>query len=150
MSNCVMDSRDLDALVARAAELVGKARGYGVTDPEVALGQARKAAEAIARAIYARELGEPGKMLLNELLQRLAMHGLIPPTIQILLATIQVYGNFGSHAQSDPRPIDAAFIAPALAALAAVVPWFFDEYLARPAPPEIAAQTTPQPRRRRW
>jgi hypothetical protein len=148
-----MDPQDLDAIATRVAELVGKARTYGTQDPEVSLGQARKAAEAIARAVYAREVGEPGKMLLNELLQKLAAQKHIPPSIQIPFGTIQVYGNFGSHAQSDTRTIDADYVAPALSALSAVVTWFFEEYLKRPAPDALAsapAVEAPRKRRRIW
>jgi len=149
-----VSQQDVDAIAARVAELVSKARSYAKTDPEVALGQARKAAEAIARTVYAREVGEPGKMLLNELLQKLAAQKAVPASIQIPFGTIQVYGNFGSHAQSDMRTIDADYVAPAIAALNAVTAWFYDEYLTHPmpalaTPPAAPALEAPKPSRRR-
>jgi hypothetical protein len=149
-----VSQQDVDAIAARVAELVSKARSYAKTDPEVALGQARKAAEAIARTVYAREVGEPGKMLLNELLQKLAAQKAVPQSIQIPFGTIQVYGNFGSHAQSDMRTIDADYVAPAISALNAVTAWFFDEYLTHPmpalaTPPAAPALEAPPPRKRR-
>jgi hypothetical protein len=138
------DPRELDVIAQSVTALVDKSVSYWTSDPEVSLAQARKAAETIARAIYARELGEPSKIGLNELLHTLAAHQLIPRRIQIPLGTIQIYGNYGAHAQSDARAIDAVYAAPALAALSAVVTWFFEEYLQRPAPPEFSTYTVPQ------
>lgn len=142
----------------RIAELVDKARDYAAKDPEVALAQARKAAEAICRALFENEIGEPGKMMLDAMLQKLAAQKVIPPSILVPFGTIQAYGNFGSHAQSDARAVDASYVAPAMAALTAVERWYFDEYLGeRPA---TAARSMPLPAtaepvaranpRRRW
>jgi hypothetical protein len=112
--------------------LVAKARHYAKADPEIALGQARKAAEAIARAMFAREIGEPGKIMLDAMLQKLAAAKVIPASVLVPFGTIQAYGNFGAHAQSDARTVDSNYAAPALAALEHVDSWFKSKYSVPP------------------
>jgi len=109
--------------------LLGKARHYAGVDPEVSLGQMRKAAEAIARAVFAREIGDPGKIMLDALLQKLAAAKAVPAGVLIPFGTIQAYGNYGVHAQADSRAGTAAYVAPAIAALEEVARWFHVEYL---------------------
>ncbi|MGC4120192.1 MAG: DUF4384 domain-containing protein [Myxococcales bacterium] len=111
------------------AQLVAKAQHYAATDPEVGLAQARKAAEAIARCVFSREIGEPGKIMLDAMLQKLTQSKVIPPSIGIPFGTLQAYGNFGVHAQSDTRAIDRDYVQPAVAALEQVYAWLRSEYL---------------------
>jgi Domain of unknown function (DUF4384) len=120
--------------------LVAKARRYARSDPEVALGQARKAAEAIARAVFAREIGEPGKIMLDAMLQKLAAAKAIPAGVLVPFGTIQAYGNYGAHAHGDARPVDASYAAPALSALEHVATWFRTDY--EPARREQVPQPT--------
>lgn len=58
--------------------------------------------------------------MLDELIKKLNERKLIPRKIVMPLGTIQAYGNFGAHAQTDLDELDAEFIAPCLAALATV------------------------------
>jgi hypothetical protein len=127
------------------AALVGKARQYASSDPEVALNQARKAAEAICRQLFQKAIGEPGKIMLDAMLQKLSQAKVVPQKILVPFGTIQAYGNYGTHAQSDLRPVDADYVRPCLAALDQVVAWYFDEHLGRPFPDGTSAPAAASP-----
>ena len=128
-----MAEADLDKLaeVRRYIEdHVQKARDLADKVPEAALNQARVAAEAVCRYLFAEELGkgDPGKLQLNDMLTRLAQANVIPNKIRVPFGTIQAYGNLGSHADSELSRIEAEYVEPCLAALDQVTTWFFGEY----------------------
>lgn len=129
--------RNLRSKVVALSRIIMKAQHYAERDPEVALTQARKSAEAICRSVFAAEIGEPGKIMLDELIKRLNEKGLVPRKILMPLNTIQGYGNYGTHAQSDLDDLDAEYIAPCLSALATVTSWYFLDYLRMEIPAEI-------------
>lgn len=129
---------DLEKKVDYLTKLILKAYTYASDDPEIALMQARKSAEAMMRNIFEAEIGTPGKIMLDELIKKLVQQKIIPHKISIPLGTIQVYGNYGSHDQSEYETIDdAGYIEPCIAALKQVTNWFFLEYLEVNIPEEI-------------
>lgn len=121
----------------RLISLCLKAGKYAQEDPEVSLTQARKAAEAICLHVFAKEIGEPGNLLLNDLIRHLGGKKFIPRRLQLPLTTIQSYGNYGSHHQNDCVELDSEFVEPCLAALKQVLIWFFQHYLATDFPEEL-------------
>ncbi len=129
-------------VVGRIQSRYDRAVEYAAQDPEASLSQARKAAEAICRALYRQEgleeRGKPArKMMLDELLRALSAHGTLPGSVRISLGTIQVFGNFGSHDQdAESSDITVTFIKPCLDALANVVDWFFTGYSQATAQPQ--------------
>lgn len=118
----------------RIQSLHQKVLHYQKIDPEVSLSQARKTAEAICKRIYQdeglhRNGKPPDKMMLNDLVQILSRNRSVPRHILMPLGTIQTYGNYGAHDQSDHSgTMDEAFIQPCIQALNVVVHWFFQEY----------------------
>jgi len=74
--------------VKRLRELYLKTLGYQKSDPEVALSQARKSAEAICKFIYSAEGldrgGKPvAKLMLDDLIRALDAPGIVPKAITI-------------------------------------------------------------------
>jgi TonB family protein len=129
--------RELTDKVEFLSSIIIKAHKYAKNDPEVALTQARKSAEAICRNIFSAEIGEPGKIMLDELIKKLAEKKVLPTKILIPLGTIQAYGNYGTHAQSATETIDFNYVTPCLSALAQVSSWYFTEYLKTALPAEL-------------
>ena len=115
---------DLEQTVAYLSRLVLKARRYAESDPEVALGQARKSAEAICYRLFQAEIGPPGKMMLEDLMTKLQAKQVLPPHVVVPLRTIQLYGNFGAHAQDEHVEVSVEWVAPCLSALAQVTNWY--------------------------
>ena len=132
--------RELTDKVEFLSSIIIKAHKYAKDDPEVALTQARKSAEAICRNIFSAEIGEPGKIMLDELIKKLAERKIFPTKILVPLGTIQAYGNYGTHAQSASENIDFNYITPCLSALAQVSSWYFTEYLKTNIPADLAAE----------
>jgi formylglycine-generating enzyme required for sulfatase activity len=128
---------ELEQTVAYLSRLVLKAREYAEKDPEVALGQARKSAEAICYRLFQVEIGHPGKMMLEDLITKLQAQRIIPPHVVIPLRTIQLYGNFGAHAQERHEEVSVEWVAPCLSALAQVTNWYFRDYLGIALPTEL-------------
>jgi hypothetical protein len=115
--------------LAQIGELHRKAVGYAQADPEVALALTRKVAEGICRFVFADRIGEPGRIMLDQLVQKLSAAGLLPPHVTVPLNAIRDFGNYGAHAQSGGHRIDSAYVAPAMAALETVFAWFTTAYL---------------------
>ncbi len=132
--------KELTDKVEFLSSIIIKAHKYAKNDPEIALTQARKSAEAICRNIFSAEIGEPGKIMLDELIKKLAEKKLLPTKILLPLGTIQAYGNYGSHAQSAHENIDFNYITPCLSALAQVSSWYFTEYLKTNIPADLVAE----------
>lgn len=124
----------LEKELLRIRKLYDKAILYQKSDPEVALAQARKSAEAICKHIYIREGLEENskpaaKMMLNDLVGILSRSGVLPAHIYVSLGTIQNYGNFGTHDQGTESDfITEEYIRPCLQALNTVVHWYFTKY----------------------
>ncbi len=120
----------LEAEVASIRRLYEKTLDYRERDPETALMNARKAAEAVCSRVFEHKVGKPPKsMTLQPLIEKLTQTDAIPEHILVALRTIQSYGNFGSHHQAgEPQSITAAFAQPCLQALGTVVQWYFDQY----------------------
>lgn len=114
-----------------------KSNQYAESDPETALTYARKSAEAMCRCIYTSRVGEPSKIMLNELVQQLSKKKIIPSKMEQPLITIQKYGNFASHPDIDIESIDTEYIAPCVIALKQFTKWFFQEYLKTEVPSSI-------------
>lgn len=136
MSDTNIEQRvqSLEQQLKRIRALYDKAVLYQRTDPEVALAQARKSAEAICRNVYIHEGLEENskpasKIMLNDMISTLTRTGTLPAHIGIALETIQKYGNFGTHDQgTDSDNITEDYIQPCLQALATVVHWYLTKY----------------------
>jgi len=117
----------LERELARVRTLYEKSLHYQAQDPEIALAQARKSAEAVCKQIYRQEGMEKGarpagRMMLDDLIGSLERGRRVPRHIGIALRTIQAFGNFGTHDQGlDSEHITAEYIRPCLAALGTVV-----------------------------
>ncbi|OGS36433.1 MAG: hypothetical protein A2293_06550 [Elusimicrobia bacterium RIFOXYB2_FULL_49_7] len=117
--------------LVRIKALYDRTLSFKDNDPETSLMHARKAAEAICRQLFIKEVNpHPGHQTLDTLIQRLAAANTIPERIILPLRTIQGYGNFAAHDQNadDTESITKEFIQPCLQALAAVVDWYFAEH----------------------
>jgi len=120
--------------LSRIKRLYDKTLFYLASDPQVALTQARKSAEAICKSIYIKhELNKTGKspekLMLNDFIQILTRNKLLPKAILINLSTIQHFGNFAVHDQgSEDEIIDQEYVKPCLFALGAVFNWYMSNY----------------------
>jgi len=123
--------------LSRVKRMYEKCFHYQSEDPEIALNQARKSAEAICKQIYVHsgfhKKSKPvEKMMLNDLLQVLTREKVLPRRIAISFGTIQAFGNFGTHDQgSESEKITEDYIKPCLHALSTVVNWYFSEFHGR-------------------
>lgn len=129
------------------AAVVEEALGFAAAHPRAALSQARVAAEAICAHVHRRELGDPGKAMLDELIRKLATKKVVSPQQELPLRTVQAWGNYGAHPIDFAR-IDSAFVSPCMTALQQVAQWYFVEYLRQPLPAALggAAQITARAR----
>lgn len=117
----------------RIRKLYEKTHFYCSTDPEVALAQARKSAEAICKSIYVKTISNKGKpvekMMLDELIKGLTREGILPKSIGIHLRTIQEFGNFGVHDQGEESElISPEYIQPCFSALGTVFSWYLSSF----------------------
>lgn len=132
----VLETRisDLEYEVKRIKKLYEKTLFYEVADPEVALSQARKSAEAICKSIYLEsknnDTGKPiHKLMLNDLILLLNKENIVPRSIIISLNTIQQFGNFGVHDQGEESEIiDVDYVKPCLLALGIVFNWYVTSF----------------------
>jgi hypothetical protein len=115
--------------VTYVRDLLGRVRRYARTDPETALSWARKAAEAMAMEVHRREVGDPGRLMLDDLLRTLTRVRAVPQHILLQWGTVQIHGNFGAHAHLEAAPIDVRVSRTCLSALEIVMGWFFVDYL---------------------
>ena len=126
------DLADIKKDLFRIEKLYQKTMSYATLDPEVSLLQARKAAEAICKHIFIKEISPNiGNLMLNQLIDKLVTNKVLPKKIVVPLRTIQSYGNFGVHDQGDEiseNEITIEYIQPCLSSLATVVNWYFNEY----------------------
>src|ERR1035437_9836804 len=83
--------RDIDAIKAR----FDTALRYSESDPETALMHARKAAEAICRQLFMREISPTvGNLMLDDHIQKLQSADVLPRSMVIQFRTIQSSGNY--------------------------------------------------------
>lgn len=101
--------------------------------PRHVLTTARMVAEVLCREIYARDVSDPGKLMLDELIKQLVQRKLLPLHIAVLLGTIQAFGNFAVHAM-DLREVSVDYVAPAVSALRQLLEWFHQARLDRLLP----------------
>ena len=122
-------------LLNRILGLRERANSNLETDPDLALHDARTAAEAICKHIYSeasfKKGGKPvGQMVLQELAQKLRHEKAVPRFIDVALSNIQQYGNFGSHDQwTESGFITPDFAKSCLHSLSTVVKWYSEHYL---------------------
>ncbi len=113
-------------------------------EPRVALSQARKAVEAVALHLYAREIGDPDdapkKLMLDELLKQLVKARQLPEGVAMHFGTVQRYGNYGAHPQADDASVGntVAFNQPCIESLRFIARWYLKDRL-RLADTEIPA-----------
>jgi len=134
----------LESQVASIRLLYEKTLAYSDSDPETALMNARKAAEAVCSRVFAHKVGKPPKsMTLQPLIEKLAQLDAVPEHILVALRTIQNYGNLGSHHQpGESAKITPEFAQPCLQALGTVVQWYFNQFGLEPP-----GSHSPAPRR---
>jgi len=92
----------LEQEVQRIKVLYDRTLSYRNNDPETSLMHARKAAEAICRQLFIKEISpSPGNLMLDGLIEKLTATNVLPKNIAIPLRTIQAYGNFAAHEHDD-------------------------------------------------
>lgn len=108
-----------------------RAVDYLENDPESAMNQARKAAEAICKEIYTKEkIGNKpaNRQDLNELITALNQKKILPRQIYIHLTTIRDLGNFGSHDQGEEsKDITSRTAIPCIESLKNIIDWYRDK-----------------------
>lgn len=136
----------LEAEVAGIRRLYEKTLDYSERDPETALMNARKAAEAVCSRVFEHKVGkQPKSMTLQPLIEKLTQLDALPEHILVSLRTIQGFGNLGVHHQpGEPAEITSQDAQPCLAALGTVVQWYFKEYGSPAA--DGSVDMTPRPR----
>lgn len=113
----------------------GKALHYGIADPEVALGESRKVAEAICKDLYVsyakenpdnKDFRKPvEKMMLDGLAANLEKVRRLPLVVATSIRTIQAFGNLGSHDQGhEADHVTTATVQASLNALQVVLEWY--------------------------
>lgn len=141
----------LESEVAVIRRLYQKTLDYRDSDPETALMNARKAAEAICSRVFEHKVGkQPKTMTLQPLIERLAQLDALPEHILVALRTIQGYGNLGSHHQpGESEKITPEFAQPCLQALGTVVQWYFQMFGHEATHDHVSDGPTARPRRAR-
>lgn len=125
----------MNATVDRLMSHISRAYKYACKDPETSLIYARKAAEDITKKLFEDSVGRAGKLMLDQLIGKLTESSSVPPAIVAHLRSIQAYGNYAAHSQSEAEVKDAL---PCLLALNAIVNWFFNDYAKLDMPQGIA------------
>jgi hypothetical protein len=121
---------ELEEKCAKILALVQNAQKFADDNPEVALTEAGRAAEAICKQIYINgslhEKGRPpDKMRLDDLVSQIYRNHLIPERIYNDLRAIQHYRNMGAHHTEETISRNDAN--PCLCALSNLVQWFFED-----------------------
>jgi len=131
-----MDPSEADARYgATAMRALDGALLIAAREPQAALTQARKAVEAVALHLYARELGDPEaapkRLMLDDLLKALSKQRLIPEGVGMHFGTVQRYGNYGSHPQADDASVGntVAFNQPCIESLRFIARWYVKDKL---------------------
>ena len=94
-------------------------------DPEMALTRARKVLEYVVRDIFLRRVKEPpGTRPLENMLDRLAKDGHLPPRLNAYANTVRMLGNVGTHHFN--AGISAGDVYQSLAQLMPILQWYFE------------------------
>ena len=127
-----------DDHLQRIAVRYERACRYAVSDPEVALAEARKTAEAIARALYVDFQQENPDhksfrkqatgLMLGMLASSLEAVKRTPLSGSTSLRTIQAFGNIGAHDQGkETDHVDQDTVQSCLSALDTVYKWYMED-----------------------
>jgi hypothetical protein len=128
----------IDPRIERIIGRFNKAQRYAEIDPEVALSEARKTAEAVCKFVYTehgsqnpteKEFKKPvDKMMLNGLAMVLERHKLVPRVVSTSVRTIQAFGNLGAHDQGEEADqINQESIQSCITATTTLVKWFLGD-----------------------
>jgi hypothetical protein len=129
---------ELTSIHTRILGRYKKAKAYAETDPEVALSEARKTAEAIYKHVYTsyatahpdnNDFKKPAeKQMLNDMASRLEKVKAVPLVVSTAIRTIQAFGNIGSHDQGEEADhVTTESIKAPIAGLETVVRWFWKQ-----------------------
>jgi hypothetical protein len=126
----VSETNNLERAFGDVLRMQTKARSYLHTDPEVTLMFARKATEAVLKAIFVARVSENvGDLMLNDLIDKLKRGKHLPKSIETHCRTIQFHGNFGAHDQEEEnQAITTGFAQPCIHSLDYVCEWFRKTY----------------------
>ena len=127
-----------DATEIRILERYQKVLQYAEIDPEVALSEARKTAEAILKVLYTQHkakapsnalFAKPAeKQMLRDLIQVMIKIKRFPLVVSSGFKTIQTFGNIGAHDQGDEADyVDEESIKACIMALNTVIKWFWKD-----------------------
>lgn len=118
----------------RVKHYVSKAKDFLPDHPAEALNNIRKAAEAICKDVIddafqhsqsANKKPASAFNTLEDMINRMRKDGLIPPSIENCLASLQSFGNFASHDQEeDPRSVSIEMAESTFGHLKTVVEWY--------------------------
>jgi len=119
------------ARIGYLEEMTRVARKAVEVDPQLALVQARKAAEEVLRiAIEAKGSGDRSgldKAALEELLNRARSESLVPEIQMVHVRAIQAYGNPAVHGRFGAATVTSQDVEPAVGALVRLVHWLATE-----------------------
>ncbi len=124
----------LDRILKRYQKVIQ----YSTIDPEVALGEARKTAEAILKVLYTQQNEqEPGNQLFNKPVEKKMLSDLAsimekikryPLIVATAVRTIQAFGNIGAHDQgAEADHVDEESIQACTTALKTLMKWFWKD-----------------------
>jgi formylglycine-generating enzyme required for sulfatase activity len=107
-------------------EGVEKAIDITDRDPEMALTRTRKVLERVIREVYERRYREPpGTRPLENLQQRLARDGHLPPVLDAYANTVRLLGNVGTHRFD--QQVTTADVCQSLGQLLPILDWYSAE-----------------------
>ena len=126
------------SILDRILKRYQKAIQYSTIDPEVALGEARKTAEAILKVLYTQQKEqEPGNQLFNKPVEKKMLSDLAsimekikryPLIVATAVRTIQAFGNIGAHDQgAEADHVDEESIQACTTALKTLMKWFWKD-----------------------
>jgi len=154
LSSASQDKTDKEIpekVLTRIKKLYDKTLFYNTTDPEIALIQAQKAAEAICISIYCKYgLNKHGidvnKLSLKEASDVLARYKIIPETIAINIATISEYNKLIKEINSELiENISDEYIKPCLLALGNLFSYYTQNFYCKESEKvNIGLYSTPQ------
>ncbi len=131
----MIDQTTLDRVLKRYQ----KALQYSTIDPEVALGESRKTAEAILKLLYNEQRDQdPKNQLFNKPVEKKMLSDLAsimekikryPLIVATAVRTIQAFGNIGAHDQGEEADhVDQDSILACTTALSTLMKWFWQEF----------------------